>query len=78
MTWNDSRQIPAIDVHGHYGPYTDGKSELGDWCMTADATEVAARALAVYISWTVASPFRLISQALLAVHPANVDTQVTC
>jgi predicted TIM-barrel fold metal-dependent hydrolase len=48
--------ILAIDVHGHYGAYTDGKSELGDWCMSADAAEVSQRAARANIELTVVSP----------------------
>ncbi len=27
---NKLHEIEAIDIHGHYGQYTDGKSKLGD------------------------------------------------
>lgn len=47
--------IAAIDVHGHYGIYTDGKSELGDWCMSATAAEVAQRGRKLNIEFTVVS-----------------------
>lgn len=46
----------AIDVHGHYGTYSDDKSPLGDWCMSASAEEVAERAHRARIQWTVVSP----------------------
>lgn len=48
--------IQAIDIHGHYGTYTDGKSALGDLCMSASAAEVAKRASQCNIEWTVVSP----------------------
>jgi predicted TIM-barrel fold metal-dependent hydrolase len=52
----ESQPMPAIDVHGHYGAYTDGKSELGDWCMSASADEVASRARQMNVQWTIVSP----------------------
>jgi len=51
-----AEEIDAIDVHGHYGVYTDGKSSLGDWCMTSSAVEVARWASKAKITWTVVSP----------------------
>ncbi len=53
---DDHETLKAIDVHGHYGSYSDGKSELGDWCMSATAAEVVERAAQADIEWTVVSP----------------------
>lgn len=48
----------AIDVHGHYGRYLDvDQPELTQDLSTADATEVARRAKACGIEWTIVSPF---------------------
>jgi len=49
--------VPAIDVHGHYGMSTqEGITDLHRQFMSADAKAVAARARAVGIEWTIASP----------------------
>jgi len=49
-------EIQAIDVHGHYGKYTVGKSPLEDECMSGSGAEVAERARRSRIEWTVVSP----------------------
>lgn len=49
--------IPAIDVHGHYGPYIgDGGNCFVDALYSADANEVVRRAHAVNIVLTIVSP----------------------
>lgn len=48
----------AVDVHGHYGPYSRGVSPVVDWCMSGEADEVAARASRASIGWTVVSPLK--------------------
>jgi predicted TIM-barrel fold metal-dependent hydrolase len=51
--------IPAVDVHGHYGVYTQiDKSELYNRMMSADAAEVVQRASAVNVALTIVSPLR--------------------
>src|SRR5688572_9849081 len=56
MISEENQTIGAIDVHGHYGVYTDGKSQLADWCASAAAGEVAERARQANITWTAVSP----------------------
>lgn len=51
-----SNEIPAIDVHGHYGPYRRGRSELLDHWSSATAGEVADRANTAGIRRTIVSP----------------------
>jgi len=49
--------IRAIDVHGHYGRnLREGVPDFVNNFMTADAAEVARRAAAVNIEWTIVSP----------------------
>src|SRR6185436_7470497 len=49
--------IPAIDVHGHYGDCRiEGSGELAERFMSATAGEVAKRALACGVEWTLVSP----------------------
>ncbi|MEO2046032.1 MAG: amidohydrolase family protein [Pirellulales bacterium] len=49
--------IPAIDIHGHYGQYvTSGGNRLANQFASADATEVVERARRSNIAWTVVSP----------------------
>ncbi|MBL8848864.1 MAG: amidohydrolase family protein [Planctomycetaceae bacterium] len=51
--------IPAIDVHGHYGRnLREGVPDFVNDFMTADAAEVARRARAVNIAWTIVSPLQ--------------------
>jgi predicted TIM-barrel fold metal-dependent hydrolase len=55
--------VLAIDVHAHYGRYVcNAPRRLGDELMSADAAEVARRARAASIAWTIVSP-------LSALHP---------
>lgn len=50
-------QIPAIDVHGHYGTYIgDGSNPFGDQLFSADADVVVHRAKKVNIVLTIVSP----------------------
>lgn len=52
-----TRDIQAIDVHGHYGVYTRREfPELTNQLATADAQTVAQRAKDNNIQWTVVSP----------------------
>ncbi len=46
----------AIDVHGHYGPYDEGKSTLMDRLMTGDAETVLRRARIAGTRLTIVSP----------------------
>lgn len=55
-TTRSTPTVQAIDVHGHYGQYIDGKSDLGDWMRSGDAQVVAERARKANIAWTVVSP----------------------
>jgi len=49
--------ISAIDVHGHYGVYTQlNKSALYNRLMTGDAAEVVRRAAVVNVGLTIVSP----------------------
>jgi predicted TIM-barrel fold metal-dependent hydrolase len=49
--------IAAIDVHGHYGSYTRKETDaLTQKLMSATALEVAQRARACRVEWTIASP----------------------
>jgi uncharacterized protein len=50
-------QLPAIDVHGHFGEYpaTNTSALKAQW-MTGDAAIVAARARSANIRYTVVSP----------------------
>jgi predicted TIM-barrel fold metal-dependent hydrolase len=51
--------IQAIDVHGHYGRnLRAGVPDFVNDFMTADAAEVARRAAAVNIEWTIVSPLQ--------------------
>lgn len=51
------RDIPAIDVHAHYGRYNrDGFDALVSGFMSGDAATVAERARGANIQWTVVSP----------------------
>lgn len=54
---NSICELPAIDVHGHYGTYRqEGKSDLYNGLMTGDAAEVVRRASAVHVQLTIVSP----------------------
>jgi predicted TIM-barrel fold metal-dependent hydrolase len=74
-----SHLIPAIDVHGHYGPYRLATpSPLNERLLSADATEVAARAAAVNITHTIVSPIAGLLPPLRAdAAAANVEATVT-
>lgn len=48
--------IPAIDVHGHYGPYFGAVDSVGDRLMSAPAEIVAERASQANIRFTIVSP----------------------
>lgn len=55
---NPPREI-AIDVHGHFGRYArPNLPELTQAFSSADAQDVAGRAAAEAIAWTVVSPLR--------------------
>lgn len=47
--------LPALDAHGHYGNYLDANPLLAEF-SSASAAEVAARARACGVSWTIVSP----------------------
>jgi hypothetical protein len=53
----DSREIQAIDVHGHYGPYATPRCHglINQW-MSGDAEEVVERAKTANIELTIVSP----------------------
>lgn len=54
-----TEQIPAIDVHAHYGCYIRGGVDPRiEQFMTASAEEVVRRARKANIEWTIASPLR--------------------
>lgn len=56
-TDDDLRNLPAIDAHGHYGTCVRIPPQpLTDRFMTADAAEVASRARACGVEWTIVSP----------------------
>ncbi len=47
----------VIDIHAHYGRYIrNSPTNLADQLMSADAAEVARRARAANIEWTIVSP----------------------
>ena len=50
------RDLPAIDVHGHYGRYGLGDDPLIDEMMSADAEAIAVRAKAANARLTLVSP----------------------
>lgn len=55
--------VYAVDVHGHYGTYfREGRSELHNQFMTAEATEVVSRGRAAQVGLTIVSPLK-------ALHP---------
>jgi len=66
-------EVQAIDVHGHYGHYLDGKSKLGEEFMSADGAEVAERARKVNIELTVVSPLLGLMPRFRADAPAGND-----
>lgn len=51
-----TNEIPAIDVHAHYGPYFRRDGALENEFMSADAQTVAARAKLANTRLTVVSP----------------------
>lgn len=52
-------ELPAIDVHGHFGQYVEPEIHLLlQQFMSGDPATVAARAKAAHIRYTVASPLR--------------------
>ncbi|MAE67773.1 MAG: hypothetical protein CMJ18_26255 [Phycisphaeraceae bacterium] len=52
-----TEHIPAIDVHGHYGPYWRHECpELSNRFYSGDAETIVRRATAVNVEWTVVSP----------------------
>jgi predicted TIM-barrel fold metal-dependent hydrolase len=53
-----THNIPAIDVHGHYGAYDRGPGHPFNTYMSADAAAVAARAAHARIRLTIVSPLR--------------------
>ena len=54
---DSSASISAIDVHGHYGVYTQvDKTELYNRMMSGDAAEVVQRGAAVNVGLTIVSP----------------------
>lgn len=72
-THNDStdvRAIEAIDVHGHYGTFGNPIFEHATEFLSGDAPEVARRARACNIAWTMVSPF-------VAFHPRFGGDAVT-
>lgn len=53
--------LPAIDVHGHFGSHADGTDRFVDRLMSADVDVVRERARAVGIAVTVVSPLRALT-----------------
>ncbi|MSR60762.1 MAG: hypothetical protein EXS05_24500 [Planctomycetaceae bacterium] len=54
---DSSASISAIDVHGHYGVYTQvDKTDLYNRMMCGDTAEVVRRAAAVNVGLTIVSP----------------------
>lgn len=49
-------EVQAIDVHGHYGVYFRGVSQLVDRFMTGDASVIVSRASQSNIGWSIVSP----------------------
>ena len=54
--WEQNREIAAIDVHGHYGAYTNSSSPVWNECMSGDVQTVLQRAALANIRLTVVSP----------------------
>ena len=52
----DIRNVEAIDVHAHYGPFHRGISALVDSLRSCDAQGVVARARLAHVALTVVSP----------------------
>ena len=58
---SDSRELSAVDVHGHYGTYIRaGSGSFSDTLCTGDAAEVVRRARAVNVTLTIVSPLTAI------------------
>ena len=53
--------LPAIDVHGHFGSHADGADRFLDRLMSADVDAVRERARAVGIVVTIVSPLRALT-----------------
>ncbi|MCX5661031.1 MAG: amidohydrolase family protein [Planctomycetota bacterium] len=54
----DILNLPAIDVHAHYGDYTSDANAHAAWCMSGDAALVAERAKAARTQWTIVSALK--------------------
>ena len=52
----DIRDVQAVDVHAHYGPFERGISELVDRLRSCDAQEVVRRARLANVALTIVSP----------------------
>jgi len=57
----EEKNIQAIDVHGHFGKYVNGKFELIKKFMSADAEEVARRARIAHTKLTIVSSMQAIT-----------------
>jgi uncharacterized protein len=58
-TMTTLRELPAIDVHGHYGQYVQPQTPaLKRQFMSGDAATVAARAKSAHIQYTIVSPLQ--------------------
>ena len=51
-----NREIAAIDVHGHFGTYSNSSSRVWNECMSGDVQTVLQRAALANIRLTVVSP----------------------
>ena len=69
--------LPAIDVHGHFGSHEDGSRTFVDRLMSAGLDVVQERARAVGIVLTVVSPLRALTPYGGDVQRANEETAVS-
>jgi predicted TIM-barrel fold metal-dependent hydrolase len=70
--------MKAIDIHGHYGIYDRGASQLADRMMSGDIEIVRRRAQAVDVELTVVSPLRALFPFGGDTLAANEETLATC
>lgn len=82
ITSTPSSRLPALDAHGHYGAYLDANHLLAEF-SSASAAEVAQRARACGVTWTIVSPLagllpRGLGQPVMAANEAaHRDVQAT-
>jgi predicted TIM-barrel fold metal-dependent hydrolase len=82
ITSTPSSRLPALDAHGHYGAYLDANHLLAEF-SSASAAEVAQRARACGVTWTIVSPLagllpRGLGQPVIAANEAaHRDVQAT-